>query len=53
MQYFKIADLGLSVDGADYEYFKNRLQKYAVAPFENPEIKVEFVYLLWGKSFHR
>lgn len=44
MQYFKIADLKMSVDGADYEYFKNRLQKYVVAPFENPEIKVNFVY---------
>ena len=44
MQYFDVAGLKLSVDGADYKYFKKRLQKYAVAPFENPEIKVEFVY---------
>lgn len=44
MQYFKIADLGLSVDGADYDYFKTRLKKYAVTSFENPQINVKFLY---------
>lgn len=43
MQYFKIADLKIFVDGADYEVFKNRLRKYSVAPFVNPDIKINFI----------
>lgn len=43
MQYFKIADLKLSVNGADYDVFKKRMQKYTVPPFENADISVNFI----------
>ncbi|MEE1042339.1 MAG: hypothetical protein UH854_00075, partial [Clostridia bacterium] len=44
MQYFEIADLKVSVDGADYNLFKNRLKKYEVAPFDKSDINVNFIY---------
>lgn len=43
MQYFKIADLKLSVNGADYDVFKKRMQKYTVPLFENADISVNFI----------
>lgn len=44
MQYFDVAGLKLSVDGADYKYFKKRLQKYAVSPFGKSDVNVDFIY---------
>ena len=44
MQYFHVAGLKLSVDGADYKYFKKRLQKYAVSPFGKSDVNVDFIY---------
>lgn len=42
MQYFNIAGLNVSVDGADYGYFNERLGKYRVDKFEKPDISVSF-----------
>lgn len=44
MQYFKIADLKLAVKGAEYDCFKTRMRKYTADPFDDADIKVNFVY---------
>lgn len=44
MQYYKIADLSLSVEGADYDCFKARMKKYVAEPLDNADMKVNFIY---------
>lgn len=42
MDYYKIADLSLAVQGVDYPYFQRRMQDYRLPQCESPAMEISF-----------